>query len=492
MTINSATFRTPSPLPAGSVIKITLEATGADSNYGADIKTMSVTVPPPPPPPQVPVPTPIRRRDPLAQTIETSNSDLFVAAVELYFSAKPATDTASAPNSSTPSSRIRVQLVEVENGFPTARVLTNGEASIDEVALVSTTDFTSFNFPGPVYLKRNSRYAIVVITESPDYLVWTAKVGGTIDGTNDLQGVQAYPAGVLQQSADRVSWAPIFDTDLTFRLKCIKYSPEKTIEFAPVSCPDSIGFRFEPTFLLPDDPTNNAETACEIRWSYKLDADTVWQAFEPYSDIFPGEVFDQVKFQLFMRSTGNNATRVTPVVSLNSPANSLTTYKRGLYTQFPSKTMTMATAYRYVRMIVKQTQASACTWYVSDNTPSTAATVWTSGTDFTAGALATNDGKTWLALLNSGPGNGGHQTPAQGSYWTEADTVDSVVWRLVPSTDEVVTPVGNGVFEHERNLDLGFNSGRTQFRYMLKQQVGSVEETATPPTCSDVICILNA
>lgn len=482
MTIESARFRTTTPLPPGNY-QVVVEAVGASANYGVDRKTISITVPTPVPPTAPPAATRALRRDPLAQTIETHDSDLFVAAVELYFSAKPAGADASDNN-------VRVRIVEVDNGFPTAKVLTFAETSL-KASQVVTDDYTSFTFPGPVYLKRNTRYAIVVITKSAEYLVWTARVGGTLVGTNTVMGGQAYAAGVLQQSADEVTWGPVYDTDLTFRLKCINYSPEKTIEFQPVACADSTGFRLEPTFLLPDDKTNNEETACAIKWYYKLDSVNIWYPFEPYSDIFPGVIFDQLTFKVFMQSLGDNAVRVTPVISMNNPAKILTTYKRGFETELPSKTLTLPTAYRYVRMIATMTQASACKWFVSDNTAAVTPTVYSSGANYSVGALVTSGGKTWLALTVSGPAST-VVTPVQGANWTEASTLLGVVWRLMPETGQVVTSLGNGKHEYERTLDLGTNSGRTQFRYMIKQQVATVDETAVPPTITNIMCILNS
>ena len=104
------------------------------------------------------------RWDPLAQsfTCDTTGGE-FITKIDLFFSQK---DT-SAP--------IVVQLREMENGYPTGKILPFGTASLEpeDVNVSATADTaTTFTFPSPVFLEESVEYCFVVLTDSRDYLQW--------------------------------------------------------------------------------------------------------------------------------------------------------------------------------------------------------------------------------------------------------------------------------------------------------------------------------
>ena len=68
-----------------------------------------------------------------------------------------------------------MHLVTVENGIPTQKMVPfskvikkPAEVNISETAATATT----FDFESPVYLSPGVEYAIVVMSNSPDYRLW--------------------------------------------------------------------------------------------------------------------------------------------------------------------------------------------------------------------------------------------------------------------------------------------------------------------------------
>ena len=145
----------------------------------------------------------------------------------------------------------------VEAGVPGLDIL--GEC-FKAASNVSTSGDTEFAFDAPVFLKAGTAYAIVLITESADYTVHVATVGGTDIVTSAVLKDQAYGPGVLLQSADARAWTPIQNTDLYFKLKCATYSANtKTIEFSAITTDNAVAFRLEPKgMFLPADQIGRA------------------------------------------------------------------------------------------------------------------------------------------------------------------------------------------------------------------------------------------
>jgi len=74
---------------------------------------------------------------------------------------------------------------------------------------------TKFTFPSPVYIPSNNEYALVVISQSDEYEIYIAEMGGTIIGTNRKVSEQPY-AGSLFKSQNASTWTPEQNQDLKF------------------------------------------------------------------------------------------------------------------------------------------------------------------------------------------------------------------------------------------------------------------------------------
>lgn len=203
-----------------------------------------VIYPPPPPPPRP------QRRDPIAQTFYTprvttsvnglpkSDYGIFISSVDLFFSAKPilASFQDQMP--------VTVQIVQVENGTPTEKIIAfkSVEAKNINVSLVpdaaNNDTITNFRFDDPVYLEADTQYALVVRSDSPDYFVYICELGQSILGAVPPRRVSSQPyVGSFFKSQNASTWTPIQNQDLMFRIKkCVFPSNQQgTVLFKPVN-----------------------------------------------------------------------------------------------------------------------------------------------------------------------------------------------------------------------------------------------------------------
>jgi hypothetical protein len=175
--------------------------------------------------------------DPLAQTIMVNGSaypqGVFVSSVDLCFGAKPADDIP-----------VFVELRPVVNGYPSSRNILpcaagSGQAvashRMADVTTTTTPDFgpdalggvvntsTRFEFPALVHLKGGTEYAIVIHSNSDEYTVYTAELGGTLVGTDQKVSKQPY-AGSFFKSQNASTWTESPFEDLMFRVNRAKWA----------------------------------------------------------------------------------------------------------------------------------------------------------------------------------------------------------------------------------------------------------------------------
>ena len=171
---------------------------------------------------------PPRRRggDPLAQTfaIQPAQAEyasyIFTDKLDLWFKKK------------SPASRrngVTVQLREVENGYPTAKIVTFGMKHVDWSEISISDDASSATtvvFDNPVKLEVGKEYAIVVVPDAtdPDYFIWTAKVGENSISDDSVQVSSDWGSGVLFTSTNNQAWESYQNEDVKFKLYKIPFS----------------------------------------------------------------------------------------------------------------------------------------------------------------------------------------------------------------------------------------------------------------------------
>ena len=176
------------------------------------------------------------RRDPIAQTFRTSSamvkeaSYMYVSDLQVHFKSKSST------------AGVTVQIRETQNGLPTKNVLPGATVTL-RPHLVNVSDDgrtpTRFTFDDPIKLKADEEYCFVIIPEgnSPDYLVWTSKVGNTSKSKGTLSSQVAvtndWGDGVLFTSTNDSAWKSYQDEDIKFTLSRLEFKTSGSIDLVP-------------------------------------------------------------------------------------------------------------------------------------------------------------------------------------------------------------------------------------------------------------------
>ena len=142
---------------------------------------------------------------------------MFLASVDLFFKAK---DDSNLP--------VTVQIRPTINGAPhtdfwypeSVVIKYPSEVNVSESPIATTASTkTNFEFDTPVFLKPGL-YALVVITDSPDYTMWVAEKGATTL-RNEFVATNPY-VGTLYKSQNSMEYVPYINEDMMFVLnRCV-------------------------------------------------------------------------------------------------------------------------------------------------------------------------------------------------------------------------------------------------------------------------------
>lgn len=165
-----------------------------------------------------------RRTDPLAQTFFIKSGmgqgakSIYVKDIDLFFKRKDAVVG------------FTLEVREVINGYPSSKVLpfgrkymTSSEVSVSDTGTAATT----VSFDNPIKLDVEREYAFVVLPDanSPEYLIWTSKVGGTdLASGAGTPVTQDWGEGVLFTSTNNRAWKSYQDEDVKFRIKKLNFA----------------------------------------------------------------------------------------------------------------------------------------------------------------------------------------------------------------------------------------------------------------------------
>ena len=92
---------------------------------------------------------------------------------------------------------------------------------------VNSTTATNFAFDYPVYLENDTEYALVLETDSVDYLVWASKLGETEIATSTTVTTQPL-LGSLYKSQNTNDWTEDLFEDLKFKIHRAKFDISRT------------------------------------------------------------------------------------------------------------------------------------------------------------------------------------------------------------------------------------------------------------------------
>lgn len=159
------------------------------------------------------------RRDPLAQSFYIErDGGLFMTSADIFFSTKDN----NAP--------VTLQIREMISGYPGPKILPYSETVLNPSEIstsVNASVATRFTFSDPVYLKNETEYCIVLISNSINYNVYVAGLGEKDISSNKYISKQPY-SGVLFKSENNSTWTADQTRDMTFRLNYAEFDTNVT------------------------------------------------------------------------------------------------------------------------------------------------------------------------------------------------------------------------------------------------------------------------
>jgi hypothetical protein len=197
-------------------------------------------------------------------------------------------------------------------------------------AVSSAATATRFTFSSPVFLKPGL-HALVALTESPDYVLWTAEKGGTTRN-NEFIGTNPY-IGTLYKSQNAMEYVPYINEDMMFMLNRCSFSTNQVVSFVfdneSISTVNADKIRLLQNSISP---LTDAITAANYKMITKFVNGTKETT---YRNIVPQQVYSfgsdestiignrrrvvgdrgDVKISLDMSTTSNH---ISPIVSLES------------------------------------------------------------------------------------------------------------------------------------------------------------------------------
>jgi hypothetical protein len=241
-----------------------------------------------------------------------SSYGIYVTSVDLYFKSKPTDAEEQLP--------FTVAISKVESGVPSNDIIAERtlepayvNVSANTPALSNTTVMTKFSFSDPVYLLPSNEYAIKLITESTDYEVWTAVLGGEYtDVVGNVRKISEQPyVGNLFKSQNASNWNPILNQDLMFRVNRAVFETSNTVYFGIKSDEDhqrdiymdEIRIAATEQQLAPTSVTYDVKT-------YTAQASAVPTA-QDYINVTPNEVYKFGK-DTNVSSVNSNRRRIIP------------------------------------------------------------------------------------------------------------------------------------------------------------------------------------
>ena len=148
---------------------------------------------------------------PLAQTFKIDAvGGCFLTSVNLFFATK---------DTNTP---VWIEIRNCIAGTPGVQVLPYSrkilEPSFINVDPDRGQEPTSFKFESPVYVQEGQEYALVILTKSQSYLLWTAQLGQSDVASGGI--ISSQPAlGSMYKSSNSSSWTPVQNQDIKFSIQ---------------------------------------------------------------------------------------------------------------------------------------------------------------------------------------------------------------------------------------------------------------------------------
>ena len=274
--------------------------------------------------------------DPLAQSFYV-DKDYVLTKLGLFFSAKDNTKN------------IIIEIRELNNGYPSATILhqqvvDSNDITVDPEGQIETT----INLSQPVYLEGNKSYCFVIVSDSPKYAMWTAKLGGVDEHSYDeaYQVVtQPYTEGVLFSSSNAQTWTAHQDQDLKFKLYRARFSDTGTVLYPDATTNDA-------TALVLAAQTADYENQ-GVDWYYKEVTDTndehnAWMPIETFNYLELGRSLKKVALKCELHTKSDN---ISPF--LNAESVNLVYYNNASTGAYVSRQVVMEQDFNTIQLSVE-------------------------------------------------------------------------------------------------------------------------------------------
>lgn len=179
---------------------------------------------------------------------------------------------------------LKIEIRPTVNGFPNSYDVVPGSVVSIDAERIQTSENasveTKFYFDNPVYLPPGE-WALVVKSDSLEYEVFTAELGGKVIGTNRTVSEQPY-LGSFFKSQNASTWDAIQLEDLTFNLYKCKFATTGTVTLYN-GLPTTNAFADIIFTHMDDVKLSNTN----IRYSHSFDAGATTSNYDIDTDIVP-------------------------------------------------------------------------------------------------------------------------------------------------------------------------------------------------------------
>jgi len=229
--------------------------------------------------------------DPIAQSflVETEQNagGVFVSSIDLYFLSK-ASDLP-----------VSISLVTTIAGMPTQETIPLSEVSMMPSDVnISDNGFTktTFKFEAPVFLTAGTEYAIVMVSNSNKYGVWTARQGDpilldqpgqTLTNRGGLATSKQPYLGSFFKSQNSATWTPIQEVDMKFVINRCEFdvSTAGTYYF---DTEDLVANGNEGIKVARFQPNIHSleVSGTSIKYEYSLDNEATWKEYQNLDKLY--------------------------------------------------------------------------------------------------------------------------------------------------------------------------------------------------------------
>jgi hypothetical protein len=246
------------------------------------------------------------------------NNGIFVTSVDLFFKSKPSVANGSL------QLPITVRIAQVVNGFPTKNYIASSTVKAKDVKISdspSVTDsatVTKFTFDDPVYLAPDSEYAFVVSSESPEYELYIAELGGEVLGADPPRRISEQPyAGSLFRAQNSSTWTPYQNEDLMFVINKAVFQTTGSVTMR-FSDPPLAYETVDKILLHVNDlsfPSGTIDFKVKGVWKANQQLENSWRYIKPQVEFNYGYLLDQ---STNPASSSNNNSRMVVHGNANS------------------------------------------------------------------------------------------------------------------------------------------------------------------------------